>query len=141
MVAIMKIAIKEASNLLGMASSRRMNIEVEVYEFYYPHCDHTFDARCPVWPKQFVVGLGNGILGIVWQASRWVMDTLFEASAEVGEWFAGALNIELPDALAVRPLLRDVPELSARGAWRHGAAPYPLGDSAALPERQEELDI
>src|SRR5580658_4778855 len=92
----------EATKVLGMASQIYAGLVVAGYEAQGRCCDLNFDARRPLSLDQLLVSLGVRCLAAFWGSMREVLDLLFEASVDIGEWFSGPLSINLHKARSLR---------------------------------------
>jgi len=97
MIAIMRMARWQTLKLLGMAGPLYACLVVAGYEVQGRCCKLTLDARRRFCREQLFVSFGIRFLAAVWRSIRRVLDLLFEASADVGEWFAGLLGLNLED--------------------------------------------
>lgn len=87
MIAGMRIAKWAVLSPLGMASRIHARLVVASYEIQGRYHKLTFDAQRPLCADQFFWGLGVRFLTVAWRSIRCVLDLLFDASADVGEWF------------------------------------------------------
>jgi hypothetical protein len=93
MIAEMRIAKWPAWSPLGMASRIRASLIVASYEIQFRCQKLTFDTQRPFCADQFLWGLGVRYLTAAWRRIGFVLDLLFDASADVGEWFVGILSL------------------------------------------------
>ena len=115
-------AIQRALSL-GMESSAFPGLAVVGQEI--PYHQTAISSRRPFHLENVLRILGLGLLSGAWCCTRWIMDQLFEASADAGDWFGALLGIDLDNLRTPRPSTPTSHGASPGACALHAAQPTP----------------